>query len=370
MGALSAVGWGIWGAGAVAHDVASDFPLVADARLCAVGSRTLKHAQQFAARHRVPHRVQGLDDLLACPGVDVIYVATPHTCHAEDAIRCLEAGKAVLCEKPFTVNAAQAERIVAAARMHQRFCMEAMWTRFIPAVVAARQRVLNGELGAVRLIQGNFAYPAAFDASARLFDRALAGGALLDRGVYLVSLTQHLLGVPQSVHGSAVLGASGVDEHSTYHLAYADGALANLAASLRVQGSNDFCLFGERGSIRLAAPFYRSHRLESWAANPPPPSNGGATDRGAAGRMKEALRGSAALKQLRRRLHWLEQLRPRPAISAPFPGNGYQFELAEVTRCVQQGLLESPLMPLDESINVMQTMDTLRRQWGLTYPQE
>jgi predicted dehydrogenase len=370
MGALNQVGWGIWGAGAIAHEVASDFPLVAGARLQAVASRTLESAQQFAERHGVPRSAAGLSSLLSDPSIDVIYIATPHTLHAQDALACIQAGKAVLCEKPFTVNAAQAERVVSAARARAVFCMEAMWTRFIPAVVAMRDQVLSGSLGTVHLIQGNFAYPAAFDPNGRLFDRALAGGALLDRGVYLVSMCEHLLGAPLSVQGSAVLGSSGVDESSSYQLVHGDGSLANLSASLRVQGSNDFQIFGERGSLRLIEPFYRSHRLEVSAVGATLSLSKHATPQGLSSRLKDALRGSASLKGLRRRAHWLERLKPKSGISLPFPGNGYQFEIAEVTRCLQQGLLESPTMPLDESINVMRTMDTLRRQWGLVYPQE
>jgi predicted dehydrogenase len=370
LGALSQVGWGIWGTGAIAREVASDFPMVPGARLQAVASRTLAHAQQFALRHGVPRSSAGLDSLLSDPSVDVIYIATPHTRHAQDALACIQAGKAVLCEKPFTVNAAQAERVVDAARERGVFCMEAMWTRFIPAVVSARDRVRGGSLGAVRLIQGNFAYPAVFDPNGRLFDRALAGGALLDRGVYLVSMCQHLLGSPLSVHGSALLGTSGVDEQSAYHLTHQDGSLANLSASIRVQGSNDFQIFGERGSLRLVEPFYRAHRLELSVARAPASAPHASTAQGFATRIKQGLRGSATLKGLRRRGHWLEHLRPKAGISLPFPGNGYQFEIAEVTRCLQHGLLESPTMPLGESINVMRTMDTLRRQWGLVYPQE
>lgn len=370
MGALNQVGWGIWGAGAIAHEVASDFPLVSGARLRAVASRTLAHAQQFALRHGVRHSAAGLDSLLSDTSIDVIYIATPHTFHADDALACIQAGKAVLCEKPFTVNAAQAERVVNAARERGVFCMEAMWTRFVPAVVAARDHIRSGRLGPVRLVQGNFAYPAAFEPNGRLFDRALAGGTLLDRGVYLVSMCEYLLGTPLSVHGTAMIGSSGVDESSTYHLTHQDGSLANLSSSIRVRGSNDFQVFGERSSLRLAEPFYRAHRLELSAVSAPSPAPADATSKGMAAQIKDALRGSASLKGLRRKAFWPGQLKPKSGISLPFPGNGYQFEIAEVTRCLQQGLLESPLMLLNESINVMRTMDTLRKQWGLVYPQE
>ena len=369
-GAAVRVGWGIWGTGAVAHDVAVDFPLAAGAHLRAVSSRTLENARQFSLRHRIPQSYEGLNSLLADPGVDVVYIATPHTRHAEDALACIRAGKAVLCEKPFTVNAAQAEMVVRAARARGVFCMEAMWTRFIPAVTAVRDHLRSGRLGTLRLIQGNFAYPAAIDSRARLFDLALAGGALLDRGVYLISMCEFLMGTPLSVQGSAALGGSGVDESSTYQLTHRDGSLAVLSASLRAKGSNDFQIFGERGSLRLVEPFYRSHRMELTFANTHSTEAEAASARGLAFELKERLRGSASLKHLRRKGYLLEQLKPTAGCTMAFPGNGYQFEIAEVTRCLQQGLLESSTMPLDESVNVMRTMDTLRKQWGLVYPQE
>ena len=369
-GSARQVGWGIWGTGAIAHDVAADFPFVAGAQLRAVASRTLANAQRFALRHRVFNSYEGLASLLADPEVEVVYIATPHTRHAEDSLACIKAGKAVLCEKPFTVNAAQAETVARAARERGVFCMEAMWTRFIPAVQAAREHIRSGHMGALHLIQGNFAYPAAYEPRDRLFDLALAGGALLDRGVYLISICEYLMGAPLSVHGSAALGRSGVDESSAYQLTHKDGSLACLSASLRVQGSNDFQVFGERGSFRLVEPFYRSHRLELGSVQArAADAQAQALQRLGSG-MKERLRGSAALKGLRRRGHWLQQLKPTAGRTLAFPGNGYQFEIAEVTRCLQQGLLESSIMPLDESINVMKTMDTLRRQWGLVYPQE
>ncbi len=364
--------FGFWGTGAVARDVAQDFRLVSDAVLSAVASRTRANAEAFAARFGAPRVHDGLEALLADPDVDVVYIATPHHRHMDDALRCIKAGKAVLCEKPFTLNAVEAERVVAAARAKQVFVMEAMWMRFIPAIVETKRRVQAGELGAIRMVQANFAYPTYYDPRGRFFSRELGGGALLDRGVYPISLACHLLGVPEGVIGAANLGPSGVDEQSACQLIYSCGAIADLSASLRVLGTNEAVIMGELGQIRLHAPFYRAHRLSAQSsALPQPESPGDKGPQGVKGKVKAALKQSATAHALRRRLDAargaIDAMRAQTHV---FPGNGYQFEIAEVVRCLQQGLTESAVMPLDDTLAVMHVMDALRGQWGLKYPQE
>lgn len=359
---MTAIRFGIWGAGAVAHDVAADFQLVAGAVLHAVAARNGDKARALAVRFGVHRSGEGIAALLEDPEVDVVYVATPSARHAQDCLECIEAGKAVLCEKPFALNAKQAEQVIDAARSRGVFCMEAMWTRFIPAVQAARALIARGALGPVRLIQGNFAYPSAPDSRARLLDPALGGGALLDRGVYLISLAQHFLGSPQSVNGRAMLTTTGVDQQSAYQLGFADGAIADLSASLVAQGSNEVVFCGERGWLRLCDPFYRAHRFEVHAAQVRGDAKLLAPDPFA--RLKAALRKLPAMKGLRRKLDPLFG-RVGEIYAAPFPGNGYQFELAEVVRCLRAGLRESPTMPLADTLNVVRTMDQLRNQWDL-----
>ncbi len=253
--------WGIWGTGAIAHSAAEDLRLVTGAVLHAVASRGVEQARSFAARHGIARSYTGLQALLDDPEIDVVYVASPNHCHLDDSLSCIQAGKALLCEKPFALDLPQAQRIVDAARQHKVFCMEAMWTRFIPAVIEAKRCIDDGVIGSIRLIQGNFSYPVPAGGEARFFDRELGGGALLDRGVYLISLAQHLLGIPQSIGGTAYLGPTGVDEQSGYQLTYMGGALANFAASLRVRGTNEVWIFGDGGFLRLCEPFYRAHRL-------------------------------------------------------------------------------------------------------------
>lgn len=355
--------WGIWGTGAIAHLVARDFRLVNGAVLEAVGSRTMSRARQFASQHAVPRSYEGLEALLSDAEVDVVYIATPNYRHLDDSLSCIQAGKAVLCEKAFALNLTQVRQIVEAARQRGVFCMEGMWTRFIPAVIEAKRRIDAGSIGTIRLIQGNFAYSVPAGPDSRFFAKT-GGGALLDRGVYLISLAQHLLGVPQSIRGTSCTGETGVDEQSAYQLGFASGALADLSASLRVHGTNEVVILGERGMIRLCEPFYCPHRLVFRSyANPPAMTHEGSLSNRGMSRLIRAVRETPVTKYMRRRLSPLvAALRRGKVLGFPFPGNGYQFELREVSQCLRERRTESAIMPLDESIEVMRTMDAIRAQ--------
>jgi len=368
----SPIRWGIWGTGAVARLVANDFQLARGAVLHAVASRTVERAREFASEFGAEKWYEGLSSLLKDTEVDVVYVATPNHRHLEDCLACIQAGKPVVCEKPFALNRAQAELIANAARKHKVFCMEAMWTRFTPAIMEAKRCIDAGEIGRVRFIQGNFAYPASMGRDSRLFNIDAGGGALLDRGVYLISLAQLLLGTPDSIRGTAALGTTGVDEQSSYQLAFAGGAIANLAASLLVRGTNEMVICGDRGMLRICDPFYCAHRLVLEPHSHEAMTQGNSTySQGVLRRLVARLRREPALKSLRRRLGPLLYLLQRRRVRTyPLAGNGYQFELIEVNRCLHEGLTESPMMTLGHSLEVMRTMDTLRSQWGLVYPQE
>jgi predicted dehydrogenase len=364
--------WGIWGTGAIAHSAADDLRLVSGTLLQGVASRRVERARSFAAEHRIARCYTGLQALLDDPEIDVVYVASPNHCHLDDSLSCIQAGKALLCEKPFALDLHEAQRIVDAARQRKVFCMEAMWTRFIPAVIEAKRCIDAGMIGSVRLIQGNFSYPVPAGGEARFFDRELGGGAMLDRGVYLISLVQHLLGIPQSIGGTACLGPTGVDEQSSYQLTYAGGALAVLAASLRVRGTNEVWIFGDGGLLRLCEPFYRAHRLvlKQYAQQQAAVGEDSRPNSRGFGRMVGVARNSPTAKSLLRRFSPLRALLSRGQVrSFPFAGNGYQFQFAEVSQCVREQRNESAIMPLDDSLEVMRTMDALRAQWSPAHPQ-
>jgi predicted dehydrogenase len=301
----------------------------------------------------------------------VVYVATPHHRHGEDCLACLDRGRAVLCEKPFAINAVEARAVIEAARASRRFCMEAMWMRFHPLIQGVRSLIRSGAIGDVRLLTADFGYPAPFSPENRLYDLRSGGGALLDRGVYPLSLAFSLLGPPAEAVGRATIGSTGVDEQSSAILTYPGGAMAVLAASLRSRLGNEAVIVGTRGRIRIHDPFYAPRRV-SWtqfeepvgAAVPASSSSDGWKARlGRSPLVRRAYDslGAPLLRLVRRggptRVHYA-------------PGTGYQYEAAEVNRCLRAGLLESQIMPLDETLSLLETTDALRRSWGLGYPGE
>ncbi len=320
--------WGILSTGRIAGVFATGLASLPDAELVAVGSRSAASAAAFAERFHVPRAYASYDELVADPDIDAIYIATPHSSHAEDALRAIAAGKAVLCEKPFTINATEAATVVAAARARGVFVMEAMWTRFLPVFVAIREQIAAGRIGEVRLLSADFGFRTAVNPASRLFDPALGGGALLDVGVYCVSLASMLFGPPTGIQSLANLGSTGVDEQAAILLGHASGAMALLATATRTDTPHEATILGTAGMIRVAAPW--------WAARAYRITVDGVTE-------------DCALPPL---------------------GNGYAHEAAEVARCVRAGLTESPIMPLDETIAIMRTLDALRAQWGLRYPME
>jgi predicted dehydrogenase len=369
---VARVRFGFWGAGAIAQAVAGDFRFVPSAQILAIGSRTKSSAIALAARTGSKRTCTAIEQLLADPDIDVVYIATPNTCHYADMLRCIEAGKAVLCEKPFTLNAHEAKTVIDLARARGIFLMEGMWSRFVPSIVKARASIERGAVGTLRHLQASFAYPAAFSPSSRLFSLHAGGGALLDRGVYMVSLCQHLLGSPIAASGLADIGETGVDEQCSFDLQFANGALASCFASLRTLGSNDAVLAGDRGLIRLHAPFYKAHRSSSnsWLL-PTADTPQGAGKSGFISRVASAVRSSQAGGFLQRVLQPSREIASViKTASHPYPGNGYQFQIAEVVRCMQAGLTESSVMPHADTLAVMRTMDALRGQWKLVYPTE
>jgi predicted dehydrogenase len=326
---MAKIRWGILSTGGIARKFAEGLTFLPDAQLIAVGSRTAEAAQAFGEKYHVPHRHPSYEALASDPDVDVIYVATPHNFHYDNSRLCLEHGKAVLCEKAFTLNAAEAESLIALARQKKLFLMEAMWTRYLPAVVKLRQMVQQGAVGEVRMVAIDLGFRAEFNPQGRLFNKNLAGGALLDVGCYVVSFASMLLGTPNQVVGISALGETGVDEQSAMLLGYPGGKTALLSTALRVNSPQEAIIMGTEGMIKVSPPFHVATQLTY-------------------------KHGQA----------------PDEVISAPFQGNGYNYEAAEVMACLQAGMLESAIMPLDESLQIMRTLDAVRQQVGLRYPSE
>ena len=328
------IGWGLLGTGTICGLMAQALAVAPGARLAAVGSRDPARARTFADAQAPQHagvRVHGsYADLIEDPQVDVVYVGTPHTDHADSALRALRAGKAVLCEKPFTVNRAQAEPVVALAHSRRLFLMEAMWTRFVPAVAEVRRLVQAGALGEPLSVQADFGFDTrGIPPQHRLLDPALAGGALLDVGIYPLSLASFLMGQVEAVQAQAQIGPTGVDVHTTFSLRHRGGALSQGLCSLRSTTPWRAMVLGSDGRIELQAPFFHAERFLL------------------------ARHGEAPVE------HHL-----------PHTGNGYAHQVEEVQRCLRAGLTESPVMPLDETLALMGCMDAMRVQMGLRYPGE
>ena len=228
--------WGIFGTGAIACRFADDFVHVKGGTLVASGSRNIERARAFADRFRIPYRHGSYEALAGDPRIEAVYIATPASEHKAGIQLCLRAGKAVLCEKPLTTNAQEAKEVIALARRSGVFLMEAMWTRFLPAVARLREVLAQNVIGEVRHVMGDVASDVDFDPASRVFSSVLGGGALLQKGVYLLSLTSMILGSPSRVKSLSVFGESGVDEATGILLEYPKRRLATLWCSVRVRG--------------------------------------------------------------------------------------------------------------------------------------
>jgi len=341
------VRWGILGTGRIAGQFADALRLARGARLEAVASRRSEGARAFAAARGVPRIHAGVEELARDPSVDLVYVATPAALHRKHALALLEGGKPVVVEKPFATGAAEGRDVVARARERGLFCMEAMWMRFTPAAREIEALVRGGALGELLLLEASLGWPR----PAPPAGRAPADGALLDLGVYTVSLAHWLLGRPGRVVAAAVEG--GGDDQFGAVLSFPGGAQAVLAASHRCLLANEATLSGARGRLRIREPFLRPEvvTIVPAAAEGAGPAAGAA--RAALARHPLA----APLRALRARIR--ARTVRRPAL-----GEGYAHEAIEAMRALRAGERESPVMPLDETLAVLETLDTIRAASG------
>ncbi|MCB1624112.1 MAG: Gfo/Idh/MocA family oxidoreductase [Pseudomonadales bacterium] len=328
---MELVRWGIVGTGRMATTMAAEITAMGSSSctLTAVASRRLSSARTFADRYGAANAWGSVTELANDPTVDAVYIATPHSEHSAHMLVCIAANKAVLCEKPFTLNADEAERVAAAARTSGTFVMEAMWTRFLPAVVALRELLASHAIGRVQVISGGGAFVPEFVPEHYLFNRELGGGVLLDAGVYLVSMASMILGTPTRILASGSVGQRGVDEQNAIVLEYADGANALLYVSLRTRRAPDLEILGDAGRIRIAAPIFKPAQLTVWT-------------RDAVARTDEY----------------------------PISGSGYGYQIREVCDALRAGRSESSVMPLNETLSIMHTLDSIRGQIGVRYPSE
>ncbi len=322
--------WGILGTGNIASQFARGLAAVEDAELVAVGSRTQQAADAFGDQFNAQRRYASYEALVADPNVEAVYISTPHPYHYQNAMLCLDAGKAVLCEKPFTINAGEAEQVIAKAREKRLFLMEGRSTRYIPAMVRVRQIVKSGMIGGLRMLTADFGFRAGFNPQHRLFNPDLGGGALLDVGIYPISLASILFGMqPTHISSAAHLGETGVDEQSAYLFSYPNGQIAQLSSATRTQTPQEAYLFGTEGWIKIHSRWWIPTTFTLALAGKEP-----------------------------------------EVIEIPHAGNGYNYDAMEVANRVRAGKLESDIMPLADTRARMGPLDATRAQWGLVYPLE
>jgi len=324
-----ALRWGILATGGIASSFVKDLA-VAGLDVVAVGSRTPESARRFAEKHEVPRAHGSYADLVADPGVDIIYVATPHPGHVDNAILALEAGKHVLVEKPFTINANEARRVTELASAKGLFVLEAMWTRFLPHMKRIHEIIDAGTIGDVRTVIADHNQKLSTDPENRINNPDLGGGALLDLGIYPVSFAVDILGAPTQVLATASRTETGVDRQTAIILEHDDGRQSVLHTALDTRGPNRAAIVGTLGRIEIDAVWYSATSFTVFDAT---------------GEVVERYESSVE-------------------------GNGRQFQAIEAERLIAEGETESALLPPSESVVIMEVLDRVREKIGLVYPGE
>ncbi len=326
---MTGLRWGILATGGIAHAFTADLR-TAGMTVTAVGSRRRASADAFAAEYGIPRAHGSYEELVADPDVDIVYIATPHPSHAENALLALDAGKHVLVEKPFTLNAAEAERVRERAAQRGLVAMEAMWTRYLPHMVRIREILTAGELGEVRALRAEHTQRITDDPSHRLNDLALGGGALLDLGIYPISFAWDVLGAPETVSARARLGSTGADTEVATLFTHAGGAVSTTLSSSRAAGPNTAVILGTEARIEIDGVWYTPTSFRV--------------------------------------------IRPDGTVSEQYAsqidGRGMQLQAQYAERLVASGALSGPILPIDETVAIMATLDEVRAQIGVRYPGE
>lgn len=321
------VRWGIISTGYISGKFAEALEILPNAELSAVASRSQESANEFAKKYGITKAYASYEELAADPDIDVVYIGTPHTFHLDNSVLCMRHGKSVLCEKALTINAQEAEEMVRVAREENVFLMEAMITRHVPLMKKTMNWIKAGRIGDVRMVKASRCARGTFSDSARQLNPELGGGSLLDVGVYVISFAQQVFEkIPIESIGLSHIGEIGSDEQGIAVLKYDKGELADLSFALRTEAVNEAYIFGTKGYIKIHEVF--------------------------------AVPNKASLFIDQKEIETIEE---------PIIGNALNYEAEEVMRCMKEGLNESPFMPLDESIEIMKIMDTIRKPWDLKY---
>lgn len=332
---MKQIKWGIVGTGRISKEFAQGLQLVEHAGIAAIASRSIDSAKAFAEAFAIPNFYGSYADMANNADLDIIYIGTPHPQHLENVLMFLEAGYAVICEKPLGVNAAQTEKMIAKAREKNVFFMEGMWTRFFPAFQKALEWVRSGSIGEPKMIHAAFCYDDSANKQQWRFQHDMAGGALLDVGIYPLAMAFAMFGTdPVKVTSSAYI-ENGIDEYNTFTFEYADGRIAVLTSGIGLTLQNQVSINGTKGSVHLGEGWWHA---DSATFSPLDETEAGA--------------------------------QRKEAFSLPYPATGFQYEAAAVQQHFLSGLKEAPEMPLDETLKIAQMMDLLRNQWQLIYRED
>lgn len=321
--------WGIIGTGGIASAFAEDLKFAPDQCVVAVGSRSQTPAEQFASAHGVPRSYGTYEELVSDSEIDAVYIATPHPWHMKSALLALEHSKPVLCEKPFAMSASQTKLMMAKASQNKLMLMEGMWMRFLPHMIQIRAILAAGTIGEITTVQADHGQWFKEDPNFRLFASELGGGALLDLGIYPVSFAHMVLGVPNNITAKSEPAFTGVDAQTSMIFQYPTGAQAILTTTLRAATPCRAVITGTLGWIEIDRTFYA-----------PTP-------------YRVILRGGETIEH-----------------SNDYVGRGLREEAIEFARCVRAGLSESPVLPISETLAIMESMDEIRKQINLVYPAE
>jgi len=322
--------WGILGCGTIAADFAEDIVLTKNCEVLAAGSRTSQKAKAFAKKFGIKRWYGSYQQLLSDGDIDIVYVATPHTLHMQNTLDSIRAGKAVLCEKPIAINAKQFRRMQRAAKKKGVFLMEGMWTRFFPSMYLLRKWLKQKLIGDVLELKADFGVHFRVGPKHRIHNPKLGGGALLDLGIYVVSMASMVFGrQPKKIVSLVHKEKTGVDDQSSIVFQYDNGRGASLSCSGRFWMKQQLCIYGTKGMIIIPDDFYCHSKV-----------------------MLE-LEG-----------------KKKKVYDFTYRGNGFQYEAEHVANCLNSKKTESDIMGLDESGAIMETMDKIRRQWKLKYTDE
>ncbi len=323
--------WGILSTGAIAHKFAKTLVFNENSIPYAVASRTSEKAESFAKEYRFEKSYGTYEELVKDEDVDVVYIGTPMHSHYEDSLLCLNNGKNVLCEKAITLNSKQLEELLKVAKEKNLFFMEAMWMKCNPTFLKALEMVQAGKIGNVEMVKAEFCVRNEYDENNRLFRLDCGGGALLDLGVYTISFATAFLGFkPKEIISNAVFGKSGADFEETVILRYENGCFATLNSGFNTVSRNNASIIGSKGMIIFGDMFHCTDEFSLYDRE---------------NKLVEVVKNKNE-------------------------STGFEYEIREVERCLNEGLMESALVPHQSTVDVMKIMDTCREQWGFKYPNE